>query len=190
MSVDQSEKRERKALVKLWKPSPKLLSRALPRSAASAEALAAWRLVLRVVLRVPGRSPKKETAKREKTTKTRRSMSMRSRSAGTVSRTCTAIGRAWRGGGGGAGGGGTAPDRSRCLSPEQGCRARGAEQRCRAGAQSRGVHAALHRLDAMLDRPVDEQHEEAAQRPTEAERRGAACGGFDGDDVVREQHNN
>ena len=56
--------------------------------------------------------------------------------------------------------------------------------------QSRGMHAAAHRLDAMLDRPVDEEHEEAAQRPTEAERRGAACGGFDGDDVVREQHNN
>ena len=115
---------------------------------------------------------------------------MRSRSAGTVSSTCTAIGRGWRGGGGGAGGWGTAPDGSRCLSPEQGCGARGAEQRCRAGVQSRGVHAALHRLDAMLDRPVDEQHEEAAQRPTEAERRGAACGGFDGDGVVREQHNN
>ena len=43
----------------------------------------------------------------------------------------------WRGGGGGAGGGGTAPDGSRCLSPEQGCRARvqsrGAEQGRRAG---------------------------------------------------------
>ena len=76
--------------------------------------------------------------------------------------------------------------RQSVLEPRAGVRSKG----CRAEVQSRGVHAALHRLDAMLDRPVDEQHEEAAQRPTEAERRGAACGGFDGDGVVREQHNN
>ena len=84
MSVDQSEKSERKALVKPWKPSPNPLSRVGPKSAASTEELAASR----AVLTGSTRSPKKETAKREKTTKTRRSISIRSRSAGTVSKTC------------------------------------------------------------------------------------------------------
>lgn len=46
------------------------------------------------------------------------------------------------------------------------------------------MHAAPHRMYAMLDRPVDEQHEEASQRPPEAEGGCTAGGGFDGDDVV------